>query len=155
MSNYKEQLQANNADLQEILETINNLSSAGGGTVETCTLTVNRLFPKESVVGSTTTANGNYVPNIVASVYRNGKFSTEIYTTEDGEAKNVVIEDVVCGSFFSILFGPLSAYDILNISAVGCEPLQKPISPNMSVYPAVYRVTAEQGGTCSLNATYD
>jgi len=143
--------------LQSILETVNNLPSAGsgGGIVETCTLTVNRLFPKESVGGSTTTANGNYVPNIVASVYRNGEFSTETYTTEDGEANNIVIEDVVCGSFFSILFGPLSGYEILTVTNGGCEPLQKPISPNMSVYPAVYRVTAEQGGICSLDATYD
>lgn len=84
MSNYNSQLQSNNTDLQAILNTINELPSAGGGggSVGTCTINV----------------SGNYDQTDIAAytAYSNGLFTSVIEGSTNGF--DGVLNDVVCGS---------------------------------------------------------
>ena len=61
MSTYKEQLQQNNNELNTILETVNNLPEAGGsggGSMETCTVTIETLDECGMHVIATIVENG-------------------------------------------------------------------------------------------------
>ena len=96
----------NTTNLQNILETINNLPSTGSGTVATCTLKVNKLYPRPIEPGAITSngsAHPDYVPNIVATVYENGEITTKMYVAGSGGSTNIEIPNVVCRSVFSII----------------------------------------------------
>lgn len=90
------QLNSNTAALQEILATVNALPEAGGGSggaeIETCTLTIN-CYPDYAA----------YVSVYGAMVYDGEKIS--VASGGDLTASQYVIENVICGSIFSVKGG--------------------------------------------------
>lgn len=93
---YNSELQANNTDLQDILDTINALpESGGGGDVKTCTVTI--TVRRRSVYGLSYTA------------YSDGDFQAiaQYGGTVDliGSGGTVTLENVVCGTSLLVSYG--------------------------------------------------
>lgn len=88
MSN-KTQLQTNNTRLTSLITELQGKAAGGGsgGSVETCTVEL-------EIAG--------YWHNYSFTTYENDAFNVNSYFGSSNEATTIIIENVVCGSFFSI-----------------------------------------------------
>lgn len=89
---YKSDLQSNNTDLQSILDTINSLPEAGsgGGSVETCTVTI--------------TSNDGSASVLEAISYTTYSSDDTTYYTEIAQSLPITLTDVKCGTAINIMF---------------------------------------------------
>lgn len=88
---YNSELQANNTDLQDILDTINNLPESGGGgggsgDVPTCTITINSFAANITYAMYTTYENGEYI-------YHDENYSA---------VSNITLNNVVSGGIIEV-----------------------------------------------------
>ena len=100
---FKTDLQSNNTDLQAILDTINALpeaGSSGGGSVETCTVTITSSTYIEYLCATVATTEG-----ISGCLYNSGGI---------GDVVTYTIENVLCNSYIGIL--SRVALPVFNIS---------------------------------------
>ncbi|MBR2388209.1 MAG: hypothetical protein IKB02_05960 [Clostridia bacterium] len=89
---YNSELQANNTDLQDILDTINNLPESGGGgggsgDVPTCTITISSFAANIRYATYTSYENGEYI-------YHDESYREDL--------SNITLNNVVSGGIINV-----------------------------------------------------
>lgn len=113
MSN-KSRLQANNINLQSLIDKANELPDAGSGeSIETCTIEINHYGQTEPL----------YSPSIISytTLDDSGNISASIMGSSGDslhEKSPIVLSNVVCGSALSIYISGAVSYSISNIELI-------------------------------------
>ena len=107
-TNYNTELQSNNTDLQSILDAVNALPEASGGTaVETCTVTIEN--------------NSAYAFNIA---YTDVSNETLVPTIAKHSATTITKDYIVAGNTIMTIVNSMIAMESFSISVTDCELLQ-------------------------------
>lgn len=105
----KTQLQSNNARLASLIDELKGKATGGGGSAETCTVTINYKYgaPNNAFYVYTSVENGDIVGR---------------YIQYDGKVTPVILENVVKGT--NVVAVGLGAYDPATAPTTdGCEKL--------------------------------
>ena len=126
---YNTDLQANNANLQSILNTINNLPEAGGSgaSVETCTVTISTADSGFDIYFNTIDENGDATINTAEWV-------------SDRMVSFATLTNVICGSIIILKAA------IANMYIDGSAELY-----NLGVAPSIIKAPTVAGENCFIN----